>query len=235
MGHLDAEPSQVQSISLRYVRQQLAINIVFDQKGRITSSAFGGKPDFQFNVDRLERVIHECDPEYGWPIRLLVFRDWVKQFFSWSLAAVSLILLLLLAYYAYGRRVGVNVDPSIIPSGNAYFQDVERAIKSNDTNTKLNVLLEGQVWASGFENIRDILQRTKWKIALASLILVVLLILSFIRWRIVRLYPITFFAFGHHKQVLRRLQRKREIWLTAIIIAFIVNVIAGFVVALSTK
>ncbi|HEV7680766.1 MAG TPA: hypothetical protein VGO68_01490, partial [Pyrinomonadaceae bacterium] len=209
------------------------INIVFEQNGEIRRSAYGREPDFQFNVDRLDTVIRECDPDYAWPIRTLVFRDFVKKLFTWLLAVVSLILLGQLAFYAYGRKVGVNVDPAIIPSGYSYYQDVERAIKSNDTNTKLNVLLQGQV--QGFENIRDILDATKWRIAFLSIALIIVAALNLIRRGIVRLYPLSCFAFGHQKQVLARLQRKRELWFIVIALGFVVNVVAGLLVTISVK
>lgn len=229
--YLDTELVKLKSLSLQYVLpEKSGINIVFQPKGKIELSAYSNALDFQFNLDRINREIRRCDQEYGWWVRTFVFKSFIRRLLVYGISFFSIFLLYNVWFYIYARNVGVNVDPSVIPSGNTYFQTVEEALKSDDPNKKLNVLLIGQF--RNFTNVRDILSQQEKYIAFCLIGLAIATVLALVLRAISRLYPPSFFEFGDQKSVLIRLNRKREIWGITIIIGFVVNVIAGLVLAL---
>ncbi len=50
-----------------------------------------------------------------------------------------------------------------------------------------------------------------------------------------RLYPQSFYLFGRNQKVYSSLQSKRQVWGIAIVAGFLVNIAAGFTVALLVK
>jgi hypothetical protein len=124
--------------------------------------------------------------------------------------------------------VGVNIDPSLIPSGNTYFQEVEQALKSDSLSRKLDVLLMAQL--RSFRNVQDVLDLLEGLIVFSLIALSIIAVSMLLLRVIARLYPLSFFAFGHQREVLSKLQHKREIWGVAVLLAFIVNVIAGLLI-----
>ncbi|MDQ3820819.1 MAG: hypothetical protein M3362_24465 [Acidobacteriota bacterium] len=230
---LDSEDMQLKSISLQYiVPDQSGINVGFLPKGKIELSAFGNALDFQFNIDKLLREIRRCDQEYGWLIRTFIIRSKTRRMLSTAVLLLSLFLFFNIGYYLYALKVGVNIDPSVIPSGNTYFKEVEAALKSADISKKLNVLLVAQL--RDFSNVQDVLILHRRLIIFSVIALSIAAVFILILRAIIRLYPLSFFAFGRQKEVLLRLHRKREIWGIAVILGFVVNVVAGLVVALIT-
>jgi len=123
-------PVDVRSLSLEYIATSAGINLTFESKGEIQLSAYSNAIDFQFNIDKLSREVQRCDPEYSWVTKAVFLNSRTKRLLAASLVAVSLFLIFHIWYYFYALQVGVNVDPSIIPSGNVYAQLVDRAIKS---------------------------------------------------------------------------------------------------------
>jgi len=231
IAYLDSEPVETRSISLQYVTPgQAGISLVFQTKGKIELSAYGNALDFQFNIDQLSREIQRCDQEYSWLVRTFVFRPFTRRMLGSLLGWLSLFLLFNVGYYLYASRMGVNVDPSIIPSGNTYFQEVEETIRSEDIARKLDTLLIAQL--RGFTNVQDILLRQERLIFFSLVAVAITIALVAVFRAVVRLYPLSFFAFASQEKVLADLHRKREIWGVAIIISFIVNLVAGLIVAL---
>jgi len=232
-ARLNSEPKQLESVSLEYrVPLEVGISLVFESKGEIGLSAFGDAPDFQFNIDRLTRELRRCDQEYGWLVRTFVFPARVRMLLAMLLFPVSFYLLFHIGYYLYALNVGVNIDPSLIPSGYTYFQEVEKALKSDSIARKLDVLLLAQL--RDFKNVQDILEREERLVVLSLIALAIIVVLSALLRSIARLYPLSFFAFGRQKEVLSKLQRRREIWGVAVLLGFIVNIIAGLIVAFLT-
>ena len=234
LPRLGSKEEPVENLSLRYSNGVSAgANIVFESDGTVRAKAFSHAPDLQFDFDRLVREISDCDQQYSWPIRFLVYKPGVRRLFRFAIILLSVFLMGTLAFYVYARRVGVNVDPSVIPPGETIANRVDEAIKSNDVNQKINVLLSAQL--KGFANIRDILALQRrilaWLLIALAVTSIGLLILKYFA----RLYPKAFFLFGKSERTWTQLQRRREIWGGAIMIGFFINIIAGLVVGLLLK
>jgi hypothetical protein len=234
INYIESEPIKVESISLQYiVRDQAGISLAFQQKGKIELSAYSNTLDFQFNIDQLTREIQRSDQEYNWFVRTFVFHSQTRRLLTSLFLLLSLGLLMNISYYVYALKVGVNIDPQLIPSGNSYFQEVEAAIKSDDASRKLNVLLLSQL--RGFTNVQDILRRKEQIVVFLLTALVITLIFLWGLISVTRIYPASFFAFGDQKKILVKLHRKRDIWAVAVVIGLIVNVLAGIIVALVAR
>jgi hypothetical protein len=216
---------------MRYVvLKESGINVEFFRNyGKIGVSAYSNALDFQFHIDRLFREIQKCKQEYSWFVRkFIIERDLPRNVLNW-LFICSFLLLFFAGYYFYALKVGVNIDPTFIPSGNEYFQEVEQAIRSDDIARKLDVLLLSQL--KGFTNVQDVLQRQQTLIIFTLIVLAIAVVLYFLARFVENLYPTAFFEFEPQKKILVDIQRKRDIVWAGIVIGFIVNVIAGLIIA----
>ena len=52
---------------------------------------------------------------------------------------LSWVLFINIGYYLYALNVGADIDPSLIPSWNSYYKEVEYAIKSEDISRKIHI------------------------------------------------------------------------------------------------
>jgi len=234
LKHLDGDPKNIRSIQVGHATpQQAAVQVEFRSQGDVRLFAFGGAADFRFNVGRLREAIAGAEQEYSWIVKRLAFQKRTKALATVLVVLLSGALLMALAYYANARTVGVNIDPSLIPRGNEPFKRVADALKSNDTNEKLNALLVAQL--RGFANVRDVLAVVK-AIIFSLLVALAVAILVLAASRVLEgLYPKAFFLFGHNVREFQRLQTRRQVWAVAVVIGFLVNVAAGIVVAFTTK
>lgn len=229
LQHLDSEPLDISSISLQHiVPVHAGINLQFQRDGTIDSSAYSNSVDFQFNMDRLSREIKRCDQDYNWFIRTVVLKYPISRIIGMLVVLFSIFLLSDVGYYFYAQNAGVNVDPSLIPSGNEHYQKVEEAIKSKDISQKMNILLSAQL--RNFKNVKEILIEQQKRIHYIIIGIIVTTILYFITKFFNNLYPLAYFAFTPQLQRLSEINRKREIVWVAVIISFILNLVAGIAV-----
>jgi hypothetical protein len=231
LSTLDAESQVIRSVFLRYESTPSnSIAMLFQSRGRIELRAKSPSPDFSFQIDRLENEIQSCDQHFSAFTKSFLYQPNLRSALFGLSILCSLILIVVIGFYIYSRNVGVNLtDASIIPSGNQYYQWVEKAIKSDTLRTKVDVLLMGQL--KGFSNLNDVLHKMEISIAILSVALIILIAILMLRRYMRRLYPRTFFSFGHAKSTLARNVRRREIITIVIVLGFIVNVAAGLVIA----
>jgi len=221
----------IQRLSVRSKRSyEAAASVQFWADGGIDISGFSSDPEFAASAERLKHEVSACDQGYSWPVRTLIFKRWPREALSLSTLACFVMLILFLLYFVLWQRSLVNVDSSILVTDDEYYRELATALKSSSANQKLDVLLRSQI--RGFRDARPtriLLQRS---ILFLSLTLVVLLLLGFVRRAVARLYPPAFFALGAGVAKLRRLERRRDVWMVAIIASFIVNIAAGLIVAI---
>jgi len=228
---LDASRDDIDEIKLRYsLPEQSALDITFAKNGKISIGGFSSEIDFNFNISRLQSEIRRCEQEYSILVRKLFFTSRARTFPIIFMFFCSAFLMYSLLTYLYALRVGVNIDPTLITPGMTYFQKVESAIRSDDVNRKLNVLLSGQL--RGFTNLSDYLIRKQRDIIISLVAIVFMGAAIYARVAIAPLYPRAIFLFGDAKIRLSKIQHKRDVWTIAIGIGFIINLIAGFVVAI---
>lgn len=235
LADLNESPVDIRSVSVRRtLHRESGIDVVFSNDGEIRVSGFSDNSDFQFNVERLHELLLSSSEEQSWVVRALVgLRPRYRLLLSTLLLLLSFLLLFSVFYYAYATRVGVDIDPGLIPRGNEYLQKAADALKSNDVNTKLNALLLAQL--SGFENVSDVLARTRRSIIIYLAGIFVIATLLLVRKLLERLYPRAFFLFGQNRRSYSSLQSKRQIWGVAIVIGFLVNVAAGLAIAIMMR
>ncbi len=219
------------SLAVEYRRSgSAAISVNFDEDGTADINGFGGQIDFAYNVERVKREVLAAGREYSSPIRFLMFSAIPRRLIGSSIVLLSFFLLLNILYYFYGSSVGVDIDSHHLVSGNAFFQEVSKAIDSTDVQEKLNVLLRGQL--KGFQNISEILKATTTRISYTSIALAIIFVVGLGLRTSRRLYPLTFFAIGPWAvERLQEMERRREIVGVGVILAFVVNMVAGVVLA----
>lgn len=233
LEYLDSELFEAESINLTYSsRQDADVQVDFMQGGIIRLLAYSKSPDFNFNVQRLKGEIERCGQSYSFAIKAFIFSGKTIKLLKSAIFYLSIFLLANIVFYIYARSTGVDIDPSILPSGNAYFAQVEQAIKSEDLTNKLNVLLMGHL--RYFTNVSDILT-VQGKMMFYTLITIsITLVILSLHWVINRLYPLSFFSFGYKKNELSSLYRKRDFWGIAVVIGFIINIVAGLIITVIT-
>lgn len=230
----NSEKDTFLGVTLKYiVVGEVGISIEFTNKGKIELSAYGNAIDFQFDIDQLIREIQKCDQEYNGFIKNFIIKRDLSRLFVLLISLISFLLLYSIGFYFYASNVGVNINPNVIPNGNEYFKQVERAIQSDDLSEKLNVLLTSQL--KGFANVQDILQRTQTFSVFLLTSLAIAIILFFLFKYIKKLYPLAFFEFEANKKILSDIYRKRDIVWVGVILGFVVNIIAGLAIAFLGK
>jgi hypothetical protein len=232
--NLGQHATVIEDFDIRFGNPELgAVNVNFGIRGDIDLRAYSNAVDCQVNLDRLKREIKECDQQSGWFVRTFVYNPNWRRFLAVGVVLMSISLTILLASYAYAHMVGVNIDSSHILSDNVTITRIDEAIKSNDPNKKLDALLMAQITQMGFVNLSDFLRdERRFIIDLLIAIVVLSLVVLSLRW-LRSLYPRAFFLFGGSQiRTWAKLQKRREILVTAIIIGFIINLLAGVMVAI---
>jgi hypothetical protein len=230
LKHFETRHEQISELHLGYeTSNDEQLEISFSRGGSISFSAYADSSKFQFISDGLTRELERCDAQFHTVVRYFAFSSGPRFILVPLSCLVSFFLASMIAYYFHARDVGVDVDPALIYSDNAYYQEVARAIKSGSYDEKLNTLLKGHL--AHFENVSDVLERTKHRIAGSSIILVICIAALLALRSFSSAYPRAQFAIGFGVERLRRLERKREVWIVGVALAFAINLAAGFLLA----
>jgi len=206
------------------------VEIELDSSGSVRIDACGSPHIVEAVVHTISQYLRAVDQQFSWFARIFVLDRRPRRLATMLAAWASLTLVFLIGYYIYALNTGVDVSADMLPSGMTYYQQVEEAIQSQDMAEKLNVLLLGQF--RYFTNVTDVLQRTRNQIVACLLGILILGIAAWISRHLKRFFPLSFFAIGHQREVLARLEKKRELWIVGIIVGFVVNIIAGALVAI---
>lgn len=230
LAHFETAKDLIEKLGLDYYAKDSGrISVFFDDDGTIRFTAYGPTPNTEFVAEGLTREIKNCDPHYHWLARFIAFSRRPQWWLATLLVPVSFLLIAFIAYYFYASRVGVNVDQSLLYEGNTYYQDVERAISSKSIEEKLNILLKGQL--KGFTNVSAVLANTQARIGTVVVVLIGMVLLLLALRSYAAAYPRAFFSLGPASDQLHRLERKRELWIVGVGLAFVINVAAGLFVA----
>ncbi len=208
--------------------QHSAVDVEFQDGGKILLTAFSPDFDFPFRIERLTRELLACDPGYNWFVRRFILDRLAARGLAVAAVVISFFLSSIIAYYFYAQSVGTDVDPTVIPRGNESFRKVADALKSGDVSQKLDALLVSQL--RNFHNLQDVLLGLERAIMISLIIILLAGLLLYARRLVLRLYPNALFVFGAEEKRLNSILRKREILLTAVLIGFIVNLVAGFLI-----
>lgn len=229
LGHYSRVREKIRDLRIDYRSPQGRIEVFFGQDGDIDVTAYGPVKDFHFVSEGIARELKNCDPGYNWLAKFLAFSRTPRRFLGTLILPLSLFLLYQIYYYYYAIQIGVDVDPGLLYEGNSYYQDVENAIKSDDLSLKLDTLLKGQL--KGFTNVSEVLESTQFNMGASAVSLVLVIVFIILLRSFSNAYPRSFFAIGLGVEALSKLERKRDIWIAGVGIAFMVNLIAGLLVA----
>ena len=226
---LTSNKSLVKWFALRYQSQGDAIEVSFQMDGHIVITGYSDRDAAALKLEQIEQEARSLDQEYGPIITWFISSRNVRSVVSSIVAGACFSLLVNIVFYIYAINVGVDIDPSVVPSGNQYFLEVEEALKSSDSSLKLDVLLRGQL--KGFANVSTILQRTLSWIVYSAAFAVAGVAGVFLLVYMKKIYPAGFLSLGSNERKLQSFVRQREILIVGIIVAFIVNIAAGLVLA----
>lgn len=232
--HLAHSPEHIQSLNIRhFFGESTGINVSFGSDGIVKISGFSENLSFRFAFEEVKESALLVREEYSWFVRYWALSERSKRIMTLLASAAYLFfsggLLILMFSYAYARKVGVDVDPNLIPQGNERFKQLAEAIKSTETNKKLDALLASQF--TGFQNVTDFLADLRRVIVAVVAILVALSFVLIARRVLRRLYPPCYFSFGRNERELQRLRTKRQFWGATIFVALLVNLVAGILVS----
>lgn len=231
--YLAHSPESVRLLELRYTfKRDAGLDIAFS-RGYVRILGFSSRQDFSFNVNRLEELLGTTREEYPWAVRMLVFSSHLRFWLNVLLPVLSIMLFISIGYYIHARHVGVNVDPNLVPKGNEYYQRITAAIKSNDSNEKLNALLLIQL--THFTNVSDVLLVLRKLISYLLFAIASMLVLLFSRQIGETLYPASFYLFGRNHKRYSSLQSRRQMWGMSVVVGFAVNIAAGLLVAIALR
>jgi hypothetical protein len=231
LTHFDQNRIEITAVTLCLESDRNAqLEIAMQDDGIISLSGVSDRPDFSFHIDPLKRELHACDQRFPAIVKLFAYSQQPLRVVTQTLALASIFLLGNVLYYIHALNVGVDVDPKVIPEGNQYFQEIESVLQSGTDSEKIDAILRSQFLH--FTNVSSVLDTCRlwlmWSLAGVGLSIGGIFLIRSIR----RLYPKAFFAFGPSVQLLQQLVRRREVFSVGIVIAFIINIIAGIVVAL---
>lgn len=234
LAHFDRNRVEINSVTLSFESaKDSQLEIAMESDGTISFSGINSRPDFLFHIDQLKRELQACDQRFPAFAKFFAFSPMPRHLIFLALATASVMLSWNVFYYFHALDVGVDVDPKVMPDGNKYFQEIETVLKSGTDSEKIDTILRGQFLR--FTNVSSVLDRCRQNM-IWSLVILGLGVASIFLIRWVRLlYPKTFFAFGPSVQKLQRTVRGREVLSVGIVIAFIVNVIAGIAVTVLSR
>jgi hypothetical protein len=232
--HLRRSPEHIQSLNIRHsAGESTGINVSFGSDGIVKISGYSENLSFRFAFEEVKESTLSVKEEYMWLLRYWALAGRTKRIMTLLSAAayffLSVCLFVLMFGYAYAKKVGVDVDPKLIPQGNERFKQLADAIKSTDINTKLDALLASQF--TGFQNVTDFLADSRRAIVVVVTFLIALNFVLIVRKVLERLYPLSYFSFGRNERELQRLRTKRQFWGVTIFAALPVNLLAGILVS----
>jgi hypothetical protein len=235
LTYTQQEQRRVRSLSIEHAQEEVAgARVDFNANGKVGVVAFGAAADFEFKLDRLGLEIVQLDHDHSWWTRRLIFRGLASRLLRVLVTLVSLFLLCLMAYFFYARSEGVNIEPSVvalIPQGMSYYAEVAAAVQSTDNTRKLNALLLGQL--HGFTNVDLVLRQTQRLIVLSTIVLIIGSALLLLHRKFEALFPRAFFALGRHIATYSKLEKDRDFWVVAVSVGFMINLVAGIVLAIA--
>lgn len=209
------------------------VSVSFSNSGEIRISGYDRDHDFPFKLARLRRTVEFTDPNYSALVKAVVIKDHLRGLLStlvvlFSVVLLAVLLVPLLAFLL--SSPSRSADHALYISPDEYHKEIAQALKSRSPEQKLDVLLRAQMVRDPSTTInRNDLLNT---ILALSISLLVLLIVSGVLREITKTYPKAFFALGSAKGELRKLEGRRELWVTGVAIAFFVNLLAGIAIAL---
>ena len=135
-------------IGLSYTSNDGGLRVLFQPNGQIRVYARGQLKGFENQFENIKRELRGCDQEPNFLVTSLVFSRYSRRILTGALFlifATSFFLAWETCYYFYAASVGVDIDPKLIPDGNAYFKEVEQALQKGSDAEKIDVLLRGQL------------------------------------------------------------------------------------------
>ncbi|WP_153017958.1 hypothetical protein [Leptospira santarosai] len=179
----------------------------------------------QKEVHYIHRRLQKFNNETNGIVELIIRNRFLETIFGFIFFFSSIWFLFAFPAYIYASNSAVNIAKEIIPKGNAYFSEVEKAILSQSIELKLNVLLKGQL--RGFINRDDAIESYKFN-SLSSFGGIFLSIIFYCLRKYYRyLYPKSFFAFGTNVKFWNRRIISRNIFNVVIITGFLVSFASG--------
>ena len=230
LSHPNAEPEIIRGLELlKDCDSYQKIRVLFETDGNVTLDIIGPAAVVEGQAHLLRQRLMAFNQHYSWLVKTLVLASRPRRIAKILIFFVFSSLIYSIGMYVYAHIVGINVDPNLIQKGMSYYEQVAATIRSEDINEKLNVLLKGNY--RGFVNVSDFLVLCQSRIRFS---LVALLMLGAFVWvsnHLKQYYPRSFFAMGKQKDLLRTVEKKRDIWTVGIILACIVNIVCGLIVA----
>lgn len=230
LSHPNTPPEVIEGLRISALGEgDEKIEVELDNSGEVVIDACGPPHVVEGVVHTIGQHLRALDQQFSWFVKSFVLNSRPRRLAARLAVQATLMLVFLLGYYFYALKVGVDVSSDLISPGMTYYQSVEAAIRSQDLTEKLNVLLLGNF--RGFMNVTDVLRLLRNLMVACVLAVLILGTAAWISRHLKHYFPPSFFAIGHQKEMLVRIEKKRELWIAGIIVGFIVNIIAGILVA----
>jgi len=223
----NADSANIVSLRAEFECRPKRLVIWFQEDGTIHFQVFASRNERIELNGSLGQQLKSYNPNYSGFVKMIIV-DKMFQRLATALAIVlSVCLVVLIVSYAYARAEGINVDPRVLPSN--YLKQVESAIKSSNIQEKLDTILMSNF--QGFTNVTDLYPHFLRGIRISIIGFILFSGMAWIVSYLRRLYPVAFFSVGAQIEKLSRIEKRREIWMVAIVLGFMVNLAAGIVIA----
>ncbi|MBI5301870.1 MAG: hypothetical protein HY868_07020 [Chloroflexi bacterium] len=233
LAYPNTPPDKIEGLKIaRLSKDNRKVEIELDTSGNIIIDVCGPSNKVGGIVHAFSQHLRSLDQEYPWFAKSIILDRRPRGLITLITLLASFVLMWTIGYYLYASRVGVNINPDLLP-GMTYAQRIEKAIQSQDLGEKMNALLLSTL--RDFTNVSDILHTVQTIIIVCIVLILVMAIFDRLLKHLKQYFPLAFFAIGHQQEVIARLEKTREIWIVGILVAFVVNILAGIVVAVMIR
>ena len=208
LGHPNTPPEVIEGLRISALGAgDEKVEVELDNSGEVVIDACGPPHVVEGVVHTIGQHLRALDQQFSWFVKSFIIVGRPRRLAAILAVEAALMLALLLGFFFYSLNVGVDVSSDLISPGNTYYQRVEEAIHSQDLTEKLNVLLLGKF--HGFINVTDVLHLLRGLMVLCVLAVLILGTAAWILRHLKRYFPPSFFAIGHQKEILVRMEKKR--------------------------
>lgn len=229
---INSKNDEIKEIVIEYKsKSEDNVSIKINKSGSVYYSGYGDKQKVSYLLNKIANAFENYIDERSWLSNVLSYSGLLYKIISRGVVFVSLMLIASIFLYSYAKENAVDIvlDKTYLNKGNEKFIEISDAIQSNDINIKLNVLLAQHL--NGFINKKDAIVLYKYWTKIFSIILIffVLTILFIKRYR--KISPKCEFYFSHLIKKYDKYDNERRFWLGAVLVALIVNLAAGIIIA----
>lgn len=223
------EKGKIDTLSFKIEKEGSNIELIYTiNEGLVIEASHSSEQDLHREIHLLNRRLQKLNNYRPAIIDFFVNNYMLGYSANYFMLLSASMFVLFVGFYIYALHSAVDISPDILPKGNAYFREVEKAISSTSIELKLNVLLKGLLVK--FENRSDILNDYKKYSIFSFALFAISVLLKYARRFYQYLYPDSFFAIGVSENEWKKRISVRTTLNVGVVIGFIVSFASGLAI-----